>query len=160
MEINRLVVSKLTQEIWQILTWTLKSLKHFRFNGLLLIKVFIFWAKNVQISIFYDTEEWCKIWRKTVLWFEKWHEKFGKFSPEHSRVLKVGLWWDPSVQSMLSRCYLKTFLRSYVSWKWRLMQSLKSNWLVVLKLVWGSSRILTRALKSLKNNGLLPAQKN
>ena len=37
--------------------------------------------------------------RKTNLWFEKWHEKFGKFSPEHLKASKLGLWWDPFVQS-------------------------------------------------------------
>ena len=25
------------------------------------------------------TEDWCKIWRKTDLCLQKWHEKFGKF---------------------------------------------------------------------------------
>ena len=64
-----------------------------------------FWAKYILFElkkyrgvIFHDTEEWCKIWRKTDLWFEKWHEKFGKFSPEHLKVLKLGPWWDPFVQ--------------------------------------------------------------
>ena len=38
-----------------------------------------------------------------------------------------------------------------MSWKWRMVQKLKRNWLVVLKLTWGTSQILTQALKSLKN---------
>ena len=29
----------------------------------------------------------------------EWHEEFGKFSPEHSKVSKLGLWWDPLIQS-------------------------------------------------------------
>ena len=29
----------------------------------------------------------------------KWHEGFGKFSTEHSKVSKLGLWWNPFVQS-------------------------------------------------------------
>ena len=29
----------------------------------------------------------------------KWHEEFGKFSPEHPKVSKLELWWDPFVQS-------------------------------------------------------------
>ena len=49
--------------------------------------------------IFLDTEEWCKIWRKNDLWFGKWHEEFGEFSPEHLKVSKLGLWWGPFVQS-------------------------------------------------------------
>ena len=53
LEQNRLVVSKLASEIWQILTWALESLKRFHFNGLLFSKVFIFWAKKVQRSYFF-----------------------------------------------------------------------------------------------------------
>ena len=41
------VVSKLTKEIWQILTWAHKCLKNFHFNGLLFSKVYIVWAKTV-----------------------------------------------------------------------------------------------------------------
>ena len=36
--------------IWQILTWALKSLKNFHFNGLLLSKLYILWAEKVQRS--------------------------------------------------------------------------------------------------------------
>ena len=61
-------------------------------------KYLMFDLKKYRGVIFHDTEEWCKIWRKTDLWFEKWHEKFGKFSPEHLKVLKLGPWWDPFVQ--------------------------------------------------------------
>ena len=41
--------------------------------------------------------------------------------------------------------------RSYVSWKWRMMQNLKWNWLVSSKETWGIWWILTWALKSFKN---------
>ena len=50
LERNRLVLSKLTRGIWQILTWALESLKNFPFNGLLLSKVYIVWSKKVQRS--------------------------------------------------------------------------------------------------------------
>ena len=36
---------------------------------------------------------------ETDWWFEKWHEKFGKFSPEHLGVSKLGLCWGHFVQS-------------------------------------------------------------
>ena len=36
----------------------------------------------------HDTEEWCKIWRKTDLLFQKWQE-FGEFWSEHSKVSKI-----------------------------------------------------------------------
>ena len=25
----------------------------------------------------HDTDEWCKVWRKTDSWFQKWHEELG-----------------------------------------------------------------------------------
>ena len=37
-----------------------------------------------------------------------------------------------------------------MSWQWKMIKKLKRNWLVVLKLTWGTPQILTRALKSLK----------
>ena len=53
------------------------------------------WPKYILLElqkyrgvIFHDTEEICKFWRKTDLWFEKRLEKFGKFSPEH--FVKIG----------------------------------------------------------------------
>ena len=52
LERNRLVVSKLTKGISQILTWALESLKNVHFNGLLLSKVCIVWAKKAQRSYF------------------------------------------------------------------------------------------------------------
>ena len=62
-------------------------------------KYLMFDLKKYRGVIFHDTEEWCKIWRKTDLWFGKWHEEYGKFSPEHLKVSKLGLWWDPLIQS-------------------------------------------------------------
>ena len=72
---------------------------------------------NYRRVIFYDTEELCKFWRKTDLWFEKWHEKFGKFSPEHLKVSKLGFWWDCFVQSR--KVMTLNLQRSYVLWQWR-----------------------------------------
>ena len=62
-------------------------------------KYLMFELKRYRRVMLNDTEEWCKIWRGTVLWFGKWHEKFDKFLPEHSKVSKLGLWRDPFIQS-------------------------------------------------------------
>ena len=62
-------------------------------------KYLMFDLKKYWGVIFHDTGEWCKIWRKTDLWFGKLHEEFGKFSPEHLKVSKLGLSWGPFVQS-------------------------------------------------------------
>ena len=63
-------------------------------------KYIMFELKKYRGVIFDGTEDWCKIWRKTDLCFQKWHEEFSKFLPEHLRKSKnLGLWWDPFIQS-------------------------------------------------------------
>ena len=96
---NWLVSSKFTWGIWQFLTWAIENLKNLHLNGLLLTKLYNFWAKKFTGVTFDGTEDWCDIWRKTELRFNKWHEKFGIFSPEYSKILKLGLWRDPFIQS-------------------------------------------------------------
>ena len=65
-----------------------------------------FWTKYIMFElkkyrgvIFYENEKWKKIWRKTELWFKKWHEKHGKSPTEHSEVWNLGLRWDPFIKS-------------------------------------------------------------
>ena len=67
-------------------------------------KYIMFELKKYRRVIFCDTGKWCKIWRKTDLWFGKGHVEFDKFSPKHSKVSKLGPWWDPFIQS---RNYMK-----------------------------------------------------
>ena len=49
-----------------------------------------FWWKYIMFGVnkyrevmFDGTGYWCKMWRKIDWCFQKWHEEFGKFSPEH-----------------------------------------------------------------------------
>ena len=106
MKKNWSVVSKMTG-IWWSLTWVLKVSKICTFIGSYCAKYLMFDLKKYRGVIFHDTEEWCKIWRKTDLWFGKWHEEYGKFSPEHLKVSKLGLWWDLLIQSSLKSMGLK-----------------------------------------------------
>ena len=105
--------------------------------------------------MFDDTEYWCKFWRKIDLFFQKWHEQFGKFSPEP--VLKSKNWdfyWV--ILSKAENVWASQ--GSYMWWQWRMMQNLKRTWLVSSKLTWRIWQILTKALGILKNlhfNGLL-----
>ena len=55
------------------------------------------WPKKYRGIIFHDTEESCKISRKTDLWFEKWYEEFREFSPEQTKDSKLGLLLGPFV---------------------------------------------------------------
>ena len=41
-----------------------------------------FYIKKYRRVISHGTGEWCKVWRKTSSWFQKLHDKFGKFSWE------------------------------------------------------------------------------
>ena len=65
-------------------------------------KYIMFELKKYRGAIFHDTRVWCKIWRKTDLWFGKWHEEYRKFSPEQFKVSKLGYWCDPLIQSRKS----------------------------------------------------------
>ena len=45
-----------------------------------------FWPKYIMLELkkyrknmFDDTEDWCKLWKKSDMCFQKWHEEFGKF---------------------------------------------------------------------------------
>ena len=62
-------------------------------------KYIMFELKKYRGAIFHDTKVWCKIWRKTDLWFGKWHEEFGKFSPEHTKFSILRLSLNPLIQS-------------------------------------------------------------
>ena len=90
--------------------WKLESLKNLHFHGLLLTKLCHvswqwkfdeFWLEHLKISkvctlmdyrwvLLDGIEYWCNVWR-TDLCFQKLHERFSKFSPEHVQKCKN---WD------------------------------------------------------------------
>ena len=76
-----------------------KISKMWTLPGCLWPKYIMFELKKYWGVKFDGTESWYKIWRKTDLCFQKWDEEFGKFSPEHLKVSKWGLWWDSFIQS-------------------------------------------------------------
>ena len=79
----------------------------------------------------------------TDLWIGKWHEEYGTFSPEHSKVSKLGFRWDPLIQSWKSMSLKFTEELSVLT--------MKKNWLAISALTLGVWQILTGALESLKN---------
>ena len=89
-------VSKMTR-IWWILIRAFRSLKNLHFDWSFLCKVYNIWPIKYRGVICHDTEVSYKIWEKTDLWSGKWYEEFGKISPEHSKVSKLGHdneeWW-------------------------------------------------------------------
>ena len=67
--------------------------------GCLWLKCIMFELKKNREVMFDGTEYWYKIWRKSDSFFQKWHEEFGKCSPEHLKVSSFGLWWGPFIES-------------------------------------------------------------
>ena len=133
----------------------LKISKIFTLIGCLWPKYIVIELKNYWGVMFDGTEYWCKIWSKTDLWFQKWDKEFGKFSPG---TWKSQNWdFDRILLSKVENVWAQSLHGSYVSWQSRMIQNWKRNWLIVSKLPWKNWRILTHALKILKNlhfNGL------
>ena len=86
--------------------------------------------------------------KENWLLLHKCMEEFEKFSPEHLKVSKLGLWWTFFIRS---RKFMSLkFTGRYLSWQWRMMQNWRRNWLVVSKLKLRIWQILTGALKNIK----------
>ena len=62
--------------------------------GCFLPRYIMFELRKYRGVMFDSTQDWYKIWRKTGLFLLKWHEEFGKFSPEHIQKSKnwVSYW--------------------------------------------------------------------
>ena len=121
-----------------------KVSKIFTLMGSFWAKYVLFELKKYREVIFHDIEEWCKIWRKTDLLLGKLHEEFCNFSPEHSKCQNWN--FDKILFSKVENLWALNLQWSYVSWQWGMIQKLKRNWLVILKLTWISQN-LTRALQ-------------
>ena len=59
----------------------------------------MFELKKYRGVMFYDNEEWCKIWRIKLTCGLENNGEFDKFSPEHLEMSKLELWWDPFIQN-------------------------------------------------------------
>ena len=69
---------------------------------------------------------------------------------------KLNFYWV--FLSKIENVWAYNLQKSYLSWKWRMMQKLKKTWLVNSKLTWRTCWFFTRALENLKYlhfNGLL-----
>ena len=60
------------------------------------------------------------------MWFQIWHEEFGEFSPNHSKVQKFH--FDGLFLSKVYEVWAKKIQRSYLSWHWTVMQNLNKPW--------------------------------
>ena len=76
---------------WWNFTWEVESLKFSTLSGSFCPNHIKFQLKKYRTVISHDSEEWCKVWRKTDLWFQTWHQEFGESSPNHWRFYFDGL---------------------------------------------------------------------
>ena len=128
---------------------TTQKSENFTSMGYFCPKYMRFELKKYRGVIFHGTEQWCKIWKTLTLWFQKWHEELGELSSlEHPKVWK--LYIDGLFLSKAYTVSVRKFQRNYVSWHWRVLQSLNENWLVAWKMTQGISLIFLRAVESLK----------
>ena len=128
------VVSKLTWEIWQILTRALKILTNFHFKGLLLSKVYIIWDKKVQ-KVYLSWQ-----WRVMQNLERNW-----RFVSKLTRGIRqiftraLGSLKTFYVNGLLFIniyiAWLKKVQRSYLLWHWIVMQNLERNWFIFSKLI-------------------------
>ena len=105
-----------------------------------------FQLKKYRGVMSHDTEEWCKIWRKTDSVFQKW---LWRILIGALKILK-NLHFDWCLLCKVYNVWPKKVQRSYISWHWRVMQNLKKNWLVVWKMTWGIWQIFIRTLESVR----------
>ena len=72
--------------------------------------------KKYRRVLFPGTEKWCKVKRKTGSRFQKWHEEFGEFSSNQSKVQKFH--FDGLFLSKIYEIWAKKIQKSYPLWHW------------------------------------------
>ena len=109
------------------------SLENFHFNELLLSKVYIVWAKKVERS--YLSWHWAMMQNLKKNWLFDWKMTWVIWQI-FTRVLesvKIGT-FDGILLPKVENVWPYNLQTNYVSWQWTMIQKLKSNWLVALKL--------------------------
>ena len=98
-----------------------------------------------------DPEDWCKIWRKTDTLFQKMTRILWNLTRALKSLQNVDFYL--LLLCKVFNVWPKKVQRSYLSWRWRVMQNLKKHWFV--EKMTGIWQIFTRALKSLKIGTLM-----
>ena len=111
-----LVVSKMAWGIGWTFIRVLKSLKNCTLMGSFCPKHIMFQVENFREIMCHDTEEWCKILKKMIRALKNDIRDF------------VNLHFDGLLLSKAYKDLTEKVQKSYVSWHWRVMQSLKKNW--------------------------------
>ena len=104
--------SKMTG-FWWIFTKALRNLKIFTFMGYFCPKYIMFELKKYRGVMFYDNEEWCKIWRiKLTCGLEN---NIGNLANFHQNTWTCLNWnFDGILLSKIENAWVKKLQRSYV----------------------------------------------
>ena len=113
-------------QIWWNLIRAVESLKFCTLVGYFCKNHITFQLKKCRRLFSHDIEERCKYCGKTDMWFQIWHVEFGDFSSNHSRVQKFI--FNGLFLSKVYEFWPKKIQRSYLSWKWTVMQNLIKPW--------------------------------
>ena len=113
--------------------------ENLRFDDWILLSMQRFRKSTGELCLM--TEEWCKVWRKTDSWFQKWHEEFGE----------VG-WNQWQVSHIDELLFLVTYKVSARKEQKMIFHDTEKdpNWLFIWKMTWGICWTLTWAVESLK----------
>ena len=99
LKIESLVVWKMTQGIWQIFTWTLRTLM-----GSVCPKQKMHELKIYRVMC-NDTEKWWKIWKGIDLSVQNWYKEVDEHWPKDSKILKMwtamGCFWPKYIMLRL-----------------------------------------------------------
>ena len=139
----------MTWGIWQIFTRTLESLKIGTFMGFFYTKYKMYEVKNLQGSYVSWQRKMMQNLKRNWLVSSKLIWGMWRILAQVLKNLKI-LYFNWLLWNKVYNIWAKKVQRSYVWWYWILMQTLKENWLVLLKMTRGIWRIFTRALKSFK----------
>ena len=122
---NWLLVPKMTWGIWWILMQAVASLKICTLMCYFCRRYITFEPKKCRGVKCHNTEGGCKIWGRTDLCFEKWHEEFGEFLLNTWK--SQNLHFKGLILGKVYNVWAKKLQRSYVLWHWGVMQSFKEK---------------------------------
>ena len=104
--------------------------------------------KKYKRAISHDTWEWCKNWRKTVSWFQKWYDEFVNFNASSGK--SENLHFDVLLLSIAYKVSAKKVQKTYLSLHWRVVQTLNKKLFFVWKMTREIWWILSQAVENLK----------
>ena len=96
----------------------------------------------------HDTEEWCKVWRKTDPWFQNDMRNLVNFNVSSGN--SGNLHFDVLLLSIAENVSAEKVQQNDLLWHWKKMQTLKKNWLFLWKMTWRIWWTLTWPVESLK----------